>query len=299
MRKLIVTGASGFLGWNICLAAKAEWDVIGIGHSHDISDFPAPLLSFDLCDTNGVARLFDKIRPYAVIHAAAQADPNFCQMHPEQTARINVEASENIARLCARFCADCVFTSTDLVFGGDNPPNSESSPLGPVSVYGEQKAEAERRMLEVNKDVLVCRLPLMFGDAPLHSKNHLIALIDNLLKGKEIALFVDEYRSPVSGLDAAKGILRFIGTSRGVLHLGGTQRVSRYDFGLAVSRALGAREACIKPCHQKDIVMSAPRPKDVSLDSSKALALGWAPDSIEKALGKLECIRTKRVRTET
>ena len=299
MRKLIVTGASGFLGWNLCLAAKTEWDVIGIGHSHDISDFPAPLLSLDLCDTTGVESLFDKIRPHAVIHAAAQADPNFCQMHPEQTARINVEASENIARLCARFCAACVFTSTDLVFGGDNPPYSESSPRGPVSVYGRQKAEAEQRMLEANEDVFVCRLPLMFGDAPLHSKTHLNTLIDNMLKGREIALFVDEFRSPVSGLDAAKGILRFLGVSRGVLHLGGLQRVSRYDFGLAVSRALGVRDACIKPCHQKDVVMSAPRPKDVSLDSSKAVALGWAPDSIEKALEKLECIRTKKVRTKT
>jgi dTDP-4-dehydrorhamnose reductase len=299
MKKLIVTGASGFLGWNLCLAAKSEWDVIGIGHSHDISDFPAPLLSFDLCEINGVTRLLEKIRPHAVIHAAAQADPNFCQMHPEQTARINVEASENIARLCARFCAACIFTSTDLVFGGDNPPYSESSSLGPVNIYGRQKAEAERRMLEANEDVLVCRLPLMFGDAPLHSKTHLNTLIDNLLKSRETALFVDEYRSPVSCLDAAKGILRFIGTNRGVLHLGGTQRVSRYDFGLAVSRALGARDTCIKPCKRKDVVMSAPRPKDVSLDSSKALALGWGPDSIEKALENLECIRTRRVRSQT
>jgi len=299
MRKLIVTGASGFLGWNLCVAAKAEWDVIGIGHSHDISDFPTPLLSLDLCDTNGVASLFDKIRPHAVIHAAAQADPNFCQMHPEQTARINVEASENIARLCARFYATCVFTSTDLVFDGENPPYSETSPLGPVSIYGEQKAEAEQRMLEANEDALVCRLPLMFGDTPLHSKTHLNTLIDNLLKGQAIALFLDEYRSPVSGLDAAKGILRFMGTNRGILHLGGMQRVSRYDFGLAVSRALGARDACIKPCHQKDVVMMAPRPKDVSLDSSKALALGWAPDSIEKALEKLECVRTRGVRSVT
>ncbi|MEN8446870.1 MAG: NAD(P)-dependent oxidoreductase, partial [Cyanobacteria bacterium J06555_13] len=37
MPKLIVTGASGFLGWNLCQIAVQDWDVYGIYHSRSLT----------------------------------------------------------------------------------------------------------------------------------------------------------------------------------------------------------------------------------------------------------------------
>ena len=294
MKELIVTGASGFLGWNICNAAKDEWEVIGISGTHEMHDAPFPVLTFDLCDFTAIENLFKKIRPVAVVHAAAAADPNYCQQHPDQTRHINVEASEHIAGQSTQCGAACVFISTDLVFNGKNPPYSEGSPVCPVNIYGEQKVEAEICMMEANEDVLICRMPLMFGDAPSHCRNHFSSLIDNIIKGNEVPLFTDEFRSIVSGRDAANGILHFMGTRRGVINLGGKKSVSRYDFGMAVANALGVAHPRIKPCLQKDVAMSTPRPANVSLDSSEAFSHGYNPDSLGDALGKLECIRKKR-----
>ncbi|MGB7566788.1 MAG: SDR family oxidoreductase [Chitinivibrionales bacterium] len=291
MKELIVTGASGFLGWNLCNAANNEWQVTGICNTHEIPGSLAPMRAFDLYDFPAVDRLFKNLRPDAIVHAAAATDPNFCQLHPDQAGRINIEASEHIAGLCGEYGAACVFISTDLVFDGKNPPYSEMSPLNPLSVYGEQKVEAEKRMTDANKDVLICRMPLMFGDAPSHSRNHFKSLIDNIIKGNEVPLFIDEFRSVVSGYDAAKGILRFLGTRRGVIHLGGKKPVSRCDFGMAVAAALGVDSPRLRPCLQKDIAMPAPRPANVSLDSSEAFSHGYDPDSLEVALGNLECIR--------
>jgi dTDP-4-dehydrorhamnose reductase len=298
MKELIVTGASGFLGWNICNAAQNDWEVIGISGTHEMHDAPFLVLTFDLCDFEGSERIFRKIRPVAVVHAAAAADANYCQMHPDQTRRINVEASEHIARLSAQCGSACIFVSTDLVFNGKNAPYSEASPVSPVSIYGEQKVEAEKRMTEANKDVLICRMPLMFGDAPSHCRNHFTSLIDNIVKGNEVPLFTNEFRSMVSGRDAAKGILHFMGTRRGVINLGGKKSVSRYDFGKAAAKALGVDSPRLKACLQKDVILPAPRPANVSLDSSEAFSQGYDPDNLKDALGKLECIRTKRMKAE-
>ena len=166
MKELIVTGASGFLGWNLCNAAIDEWRVTGICNAHEIPGSSAPMRTLDLCDFEATDRLFGNLRPEAMVHAAAATDPNFCQLHPDKARRINIEASEHIAGLCGEYGVACVFISTDLVFDGKNPLYSETSPPNPVSVYGEQKVEAEKRMTDANKDVLICRMPLMFGDAP-------------------------------------------------------------------------------------------------------------------------------------
>jgi dTDP-4-dehydrorhamnose reductase len=298
MKEIIVTGASGFLGWNICNAAKDEWNVIGVGGTHEMHDASFPALTVDLCDFAVMEKLFKKIRPVAVIHAAAAADPNYCQLHSKETKRINVEVSEHIARLSAQCGSACVFISTDLVFNGKNAPYSEASPVCPVSLYGEQKIEAEKRMTKANEDALICRMPLMFGDAPAHCRNHFSGLIDNIVKGNEVPLFIDEFRSMVSGRDAARGILHFMGTRRGVINLGGKVSISRYDFGKAVAKALGVGSPRLKSCLQKDVIMPAPRPANVSLDSSQAFSNGYDPDNLEDALGKLESIRKGKARGE-
>jgi dTDP-4-dehydrorhamnose reductase len=284
MQKLLVTGASGFLGWNICSVAKTQWNVTGIFHAHDIPIDGISKLQCDMCDASALEEVFESVRPDAVIHAAAIADPNKCQLHPTVSMRVNVEASENIARLCKKFGAQCAFTSTDLVFNGEKPPYSEQNTVCPVSVYGEHKVEAENRMQSINNDMLICRMPLMFGNHPGPAKSFIQPWIENLRHGKALSLFVDEFRTPVSGEDAARGILLFLTTHTGIIHLGGKVRISRFDFGMLLANRLGISSPQIKPSLQKDIQTAAGRPKDVSLDSSKAFSLGFCPDGPEEAL---------------
>lgn len=75
---------------------------------------------------------------------------------------------------------------------------------------------------------------------------------------------------PVSVKAAVSGIFLALEKVRGLIHLGGVERISRYDFGRLLMDILDIQIAKVLPCEQKDIVMAAPRPPDVSLDSSKA-----------------------------
>ncbi len=290
MKKLLVTGASGFLGWNLCQLAQQQWDVYGTYFSKTVEIPGVNLIKIDLRDFQELKRLFNEIQPDAVIHTAAQSSPNYCQTYPEESYSINVTASCNLAGLSADYGIPCAFTSTDLVFDGLNAPYKETDPVCPVSLYGQQKVQAEQGMLERYPKVAVCRMPLMFGTAPPTATSFIQPFIKTLREGKELRLFTDEFRTPVSGTTAGKGLLLALENVEGLLHLGGKERMSRYDFGRLMVDVLELPQENLKACKQKDVPMAASRPPDVSLDSSKAFALGYEPVSLGE---ELEALRGK------
>ena len=288
MKKLLVTGASGFLGWHLCQLAKQEWEVYGtyLAHAAEIPD--VTLLKVDLTRFQELQHLFSEIQPAAVIHTAAQSSPNVCQTHPDETHAINVAASEYIADLCADQTIPCAFTSTDLVFDGLNPPYRETDPVCPVNRYGEQKVMAEEKMLERYPLTAICRMPLMFGIATPTATSFLQPFIQTLREGKQLKLFTDEFRTPVSGTTAAQGLLLALAKVKGYIHLGGKERVSRYDFGRLLVEVLQLPDLGLQACRQRDVEMAAPRAADVSLDSSLAFSLGYTPASLREELETLQ-----------
>ena len=284
MKKLLITGSSGFLGWHLCELAKQKWDVYGTYFSHNLDIEGTKLIKVDLTDFSELKKLFQEIQPSAVIHTAAQSQPNYCQTHPEESLLINVTASLNIAGLCADNSIKCVFTSTDLVFDGLKGFYKETDSVNPVNIYGEHKVMAENGMLKRYPQTAVCRMPLMFGSATPTATSFLQSFLKTLQEGKELKLFVDEFRTPVSGKTAAEGLLLAIDKVEGIIHLGGKERISRYDFGRLLVEIFDIPSAKITASRQKDVKMAAPRASDVSLDSSKAFELGYAPPNLREQL---------------
>lgn len=288
MKKLLITGASGFLGWHLCQLAKQEWDIYGTYLSHPLEIPGMKILQANLTSFQELKRIFNDVKPEAVIHTAAHSQPNFCQTHPEESHAINVTASCNIAGLCADNSIPCAFTSTDLVFDGLNAPYRETDAVCPVNLYGEQKTIAEAGMLERYPMTAVCRMPLMFGAATPTAKSFIQPFIQTLQAEKELNLFIDEFRTPVSGTSAAKGLLLALEKINGIIHLGGKERISRYDFGQILVEVFQLTATRLKSCRQQDVKMAAPRPTDVSLDSSKAFALGYQPLSVREELEAIQ-----------
>ncbi|MEH1969097.1 SDR family oxidoreductase [Nostoc sp.] len=287
MKKLLITGASGFLGWHLCQLAKQEWDIYGTYFSHPLEIPGMKILKANLTNFQELKRIFSDVKPTAVMHTAAHSQPNFCQTHPEESHAINVIASCNLAGLCADNSIPCAFTSTDLVFDGLNAPYRETDAVCPVNLYGEQKALAEADMLERYPMTAVCRMPLMFGAETPTAKSFIQPFIQTLKAEEKLSLFIDEFRTPISGTTAAKGLLLALEKVNGIIHLGGKERISRYDFGQLLVEVFKLPTTGLKSCRQQDVKMAAPRPADVSLDSSKAFALGYQPLSVKEELEML------------
>jgi dTDP-4-dehydrorhamnose reductase len=284
MKKLLVTGASGFLGWNVIQHAMGGWDVVGICLTHSVAIPGTKILRVDITRYQDLKRTVFDIRPDAVIHAAAVSDPNTCEQNPGQTRIVNTDASIHLAGLCAALEIPCLFVSSDLVFSGTDAPYCEDDEPSPVSVYGEQKVLAEKGMRKEWPRTVVCRLPLMYGDPGPAATNFLQLLTRAVLKGQPPRLFIDEYRTPLSGRSAAQGLMIALRVIPPIVHLGGPERISRYEFGCLLADVLGVSRATIIACRQKDVDLPAKRPPDVSLDSGRAIAMGFNPGSVREEL---------------
>jgi len=287
-RRLLVTGASGFLGWNVCAEAVSRYEVTGTVREHDVA-LPVGTVSVrvDLAVPDQVEALLDRVRPDLLIHCAALAAAAACEADPAASRRANVDVTRTLAGQCAARGVRLVFCSTDLVFDGLHAPYAEADPTCPVNVYGRHKAEAEQCVLGAGPTGVVCRLPLLFGRGSAASGSILRGMVETLQAGGALRLFEDEFRTPTDGRSAARGLLAAaLGEAR-LLHLGGPERLSRYDFGVRVVRAFGFSERQLLRCRQSSVPATAARPPDVALDSRLARRLGIVPAPLDEGLRRL------------
>lgn len=283
-KKLLITGASGFLGYHLMRVAAPQYELVGISHAHLIGFNQVLAVKADITNYIEIGNLFEDIEPDAVIHAAAKSDANYCEQHKEISYAVNVDAARNLAGICSDYKIPFAFTSTDLVFDGKKGMYQEQDEKNPLSVYGEQKSMAEDEVLKIYPDTNVFRLPLLFGYPNASAGNYLHKLMQQVKHGEPVNLFFDEYRSICSARSISEGILRLMFESHGTTHLAGRQKLSRYDFGLLAADAFSMDKNLLNSCSQKDVKMAAPRPADVSLNISKALALGFDPADVATAL---------------
>ncbi|MCB1757299.1 MAG: SDR family oxidoreductase [Gammaproteobacteria bacterium] len=282
--KLLITGVSGFLGWNLATLARDDWQVTGLYHSRPIEIDGVDTFPCDLGDQQSLTDLFEKIRPDALIHLAAISSPNVCEENPQRSRQINVRASEILASLCKRHQVAMVFTSSSQVYSGDHPPYTERSPTHPLNAYGQQKLDAEQAIRSACPTATICRVPLMYGAAPEGATSSLYPVLHALRSGQPGKLFTDEIRSALGAHSASEGLLNML-TRPGELYLlAGEESLSRYAFGLRVAAFLKLDHAPLIPTEQAALTMAAKRPANLTMDCSKARSAGFRPRSIEEEL---------------
>jgi dTDP-4-dehydrorhamnose reductase len=221
-----------------------------------------------------------------VLHAAAIGQANRCQERPDEAHRVNAVLPGTLGRLCRERGLRLVAVSTDLVFGGDRAFVGEGDPPRPLSVYGRTKLAGEDAVLAACPGAAVGRVALTLGRGHGARGTSSESIGWALRAGRTVRLFTDEYRTPVDPESLVDALIRLLeGRGSGRFHLGGPERVSRYDLGVRVARALGLPESGIVAGRQSDHTGPDPRAADVSLDSSRARAeLGWRQRPIEEAI---------------
>lgn len=284
MKRILVTGISGFLGWHFIKHTPASWDLNGLYHQSPILKGDGRFWQVDLGNVTYTQEVLDQIKPDAIIHLAAISRPAEVEQQPDLSYRINVVIPSLLAVYASERNLPFVFTSTDLVFNGEQGNYSFLDFPQPINLYGKQKYEAERRVLEIHPASTVVRVPLLYGLAP-YGKNFLQDWAVRLSQGQSIQAFSDEYRSTAYAGDIALGILSLLESRNvGIWHLGGPERLSRYEMGLKLAQFLEVPESLIVPSLQKELNLQPARPADVSLDSQKNNSFGYQPMTMEEGL---------------
>ena len=161
MKKLLVTGASGLLGLNLCLDAAGQFDVTGLVNHHSLTCAPFTVLQADLTQPGEFARVLRQVRPDWVVHAAAQANIDVCEKDPAVSRRLNAELPGEVAEACRELGARLVHISTDAVFDGVAGGYTEADQPNPQGVYARDKWAGEQAVLQAYPRAAVARVEFL------------------------------------------------------------------------------------------------------------------------------------------
>jgi len=248
-------------------------------------DGPHPLHA-ELDDDAAVARLLDAAAPDAVVHAAVLGRADDCERRPEEAERVNARLPGWVAAACRARGLRLVALSTDLVFAGDQPFAREDDAPGPLSCYGRTKRAGEEAVLAAWPRAAVARVALVAGRGHGERGTSTESVARALRAGRSVTLFTDEHRTPVDPESVAEAVARLLESGgAGIYHLGGPERLSRFELGQRVARVLGLPEATLAAALQASYPGPDRRAADVSLDSGRARReLGWAPRGLDETI---------------
>lgn len=283
--RILITGAGGLLGGQLCEALAREHHVTGVIRRHNA---PVGIASrtADLTDEAAVAGMLRVERPDAVIHAAALADAEVCEREPDRARLDNVIATSRLASACARAGSRLIAISTDLVFDGTRPFSSETTRPDPRMEYGRSKLAAEAEAVSACPDAVILRVGLVCGRGHGARRTASEALAERLGRGETVNLYEDEWRTPVGSTSVADALSAVLKRpeAAGIFHIAVAERVTRVQLGERVATLLGLDLSLIRRASQRTH-QGAPRPADVSLDISRARAeLGWIPETLDAAI---------------
>jgi dTDP-4-dehydrorhamnose reductase len=258
MAKVWVTGAGGLIGSYLVRTAPLfapHWEVL-----------PLTRQTVDLADGPSVRTLFQQSAPDLVIHCAGLTQSGPCQQQPELAYQLNVE----VTRLLCELASDIrlFFFSTDLVFDGAKGNYSETDPIHPRLVYAQTKAKAEKIVLSHSGHTVI-RTALNGGASPKGNRGFNEELHLAWKSGKTTSLFVDEYRSPIPAAVTARAVWELARLDKpGLYHLGGSERLSRWEIGCLLAKRWPDVEMRMEKASLRNY-QGLPRSPDASLDSSK------------------------------
>ncbi|MFZ9661633.1 MAG: SDR family oxidoreductase [Chitinophagaceae bacterium] len=290
---ILISGSNGLVGQYLhrallhipakVIATGRESSRLGMEQEASAPEF----VQWEITDPQQVSAVLKTHRPNIIIHAAAEAQPDFCEQNREAAWQTNVAATRYIAEVAEEIGAFMLFVSTDFVFKGDAGPYKETDLPDPVNYYGETKREAEQLVQQICTSWAIVRTVLVYGKTADGTRSNIITWLQgHLEKGNPIKVVNDQVRTPTYAGDLAKGILAVaLKKAGGIWHISGKDELTPYQMGLKVAERLNLPKELMTPVTADTFTQPAVRPLKTGFDIYKAEnELGYAPISFEEGI---------------
>ncbi len=250
MMRVTLFGASGLLGQDLVQELAQE---LKAEQSTALSSKDA-----DLRDRKRVREVVRDSRPDWILLSAAYTDVDGCESNRDLAFAVNCDGAVNVAEAAREAGSRLMFLSTDYVFDGSKgSPYQTSDARKPTSVYGESKARAEERLLDILPKVCIVRTSWLFG----HGGKCFPATILKLASTRpEISVVNDQRGSPTFTRDLASALVQLCRASaRGIVHVTNAGDCTWYEFAIEIVRESGL-PTTVKPVTTAEFPRPARRP---------------------------------------
>ena len=255
MKKMLVTGGSGFLGSRVAAYFAGSYEVYAPSHQQ-----------MDITAADSVHREMEAFRPDVVIHCAAMADVGQCQREPEASWAKNVTGSIHVAKAARQVGAKCIQCSSDQVYFAV-----------PSNLYAKEKLTAEQEGLAVNPDCVFLRLSWMYDPALTETKQHsdfFTNLLPKLDTGETVAYAVHDRRGITDVNEVVRNMEKAIELPGGVYDFGAPNDKTMYETVVCLFGALGLDTGRVK--ENREAFRENPRDMTLKQDAVNGFGISFS-----------------------
>lgn len=214
--KIAITGATGLVGSRIVELLNKDFTFIPLNHD-----------AADITNAASVKNTLENLDYDLLLHCAGYTNVDGAEAEKEKAHNLNVTATKNLFDITQKKQKKFIYTSTDFVFDGTNPPYDENSHPNPVGYYGQTKYDGEE---VVKDDAMIVRISYPYR-ADYDKRSDFFRTIKSLLQqGKKIKGITDSIITPTYIDDVALGLKFLINNFKPeVFHLVGSDSLSPFD----------------------------------------------------------------------
>ncbi len=290
-KKVLITGAAGFLGSHLCdRFVKEDFDVIGMdnlitGDMKNIEHLlPLPNFSFYHHDVSKYIYVSGELD--YILHFASPASPIDYLKIPIQTLKVGSLGTHNCLGLALAKKARILVASTSEVYGDPlvHPQTEEYwgnvNPVGPRGVYDEAKRFQEAITMAYhtfhNVETRIVRIFNTYGPRMrLNDGRALPTFIGQALRGEDLTVFGDgsQTRSFCYVDDLVDGIYKLLMSNYAEpVNIGNPDEISLKDFADEIIKLTGTTQKII----YKELPKDDPKQRQPDISKAKEL-LNWQP----------------------
>ena len=260
--RILVTGCEGQLGKAVVdeLRCRGHW-VTGTGHR-----------DMDITDRVSVERVFEVVKPEAVIHCAAYTNVDRAEEEENLCREVNVQGTSYVLACCRACQARMIFISSDYVFSGEAKESyKEIAPREPINVYGKSKRDGENLVSTYEKTFIV-RTSWVFGEG----KNFVTAILARSERDSALHVVSDQIGCPTYAKDLAILLADMIVTDRyGIYHVTNEGACTWYEFAKEIIKQTG-KTTEVLPVTTEEYPVKARRPHNSRLGKENLDEAGFS-----------------------
>ena len=289
LRKVLVTGANGQLGYELQHTVAAGIELIATDHQ-----------TLDITDAAQIAAALEHYQPDLVINAAAYTAVDKAENDQANAQRLNGDAAGLLAQAIAKANSykptQLVHISTDFVFDGSHSlPYATDAATAPLGVYGATKLSGEQQVQQYLPEALIIRTSWLYST---HGNNFVKSMLRFMQEREQLGVVYDQVGSPTWARTLAKAIWALAAKeASGILHCSDNGIASWYDFAVTIQEEayrLGMlnKRIPINPIRSSAYPTPAKRPAFSVMDKSRTeeqldYRLPYWRDSLQAMLQEL------------